>query len=1208
MSNGDDGRLLDLLEEWERRIAAGEQLAPEDFTGADRQLAEELKVAMRDLAGARWLDQEETGDESIEPASIADSLFSASRPSFAFTESTNGGSDDHSPPANDGSASNGLAVSRETPTAERSPVGHRYEILSSHAHGGLGVVYRASDREFGREVALKSVRRNGALDEIRRAKFRREAMITGCLEHPGIVPVYSLGVDDRGEPYYAMRLVQGENLKSCLDRFHADRVRQRRPLDGAELRGLLRRFLAVCDAVGYAHDRGVVHRDLKPGNIMLGTHGETLVVDWGLAKRFREPDGSADESEKSALPLTYSDDSEKTADGTLVGTPAYAPPEQLTGRNEDISPASDVYSLGVVLYEILTGSRPVEGESLGELVAKVEAGEHVPARERLREVPVALDAICRKAYAVDPSDRYASANLLKADVEAWLDDRPVLAKPDSLADRCFRWSRRHPALATGWSVGLVVVLLAAAAALWIDGKRQAELNAAEREKIMHMEAAATAEAKRIYSRGEAILADLLAERREGWTLEAKREISILREMPFGDAPAERTKLASAEWTASLGRELIPESWSLDKLAYQPYRAILSPDKKLLALPQSRASARLHSVCVIADAQSGEIRRTLRYSASLGSISFQNEMHGPNGMRSAGFSADGAWIAVTSRYGSLLIWELGKTPDESPLVLESGTSEAGEEVVWLEDGTSFVAAFDDELQLWTHDGDSFRKAATATIAGRSSRIVQEPETDRILFVVDGKVRTLESETLKPVKVGETKRGGLPTGSGFVSFKNEVGVEVIDLAAPAESFNLIPYDVVESDARIRPPVFSSDGTLAVMGVESDDQNTILLVDAASGEVLSRQKVDSGNDVLPVFADDETVLLVENRGVSRWRMSGVRSNRTVAIAAQPPLDMSWAAEGGSGLVSLPDRIVALGVGSNGTVLERQVQKVPGDWRVRFSPAGDRALLLTVAEGDKCKIRRGTIDASTGELLLNEQPERLPECEQAVWSADGESLWVYLGEDETRDVRGNARIERRTWPGFDEAGRWHGPTRENVLTGKGQVQALTANDSWVFGGFRSGKLFCLHTADATEANERIVSEQRILAVEGSSSGEDAFAGLEDGRLLAVHLPELTSVALETYENSVVAVDLSADGARLLSATAIGRLVIRRRDGAEWRTALETRLEKPIVNACWADRRGETLCVRLEHERGVRLLRVPQEIWSHAAGGSSVASEATLR
>jgi serine/threonine protein kinase len=162
--------------------------------------------------------------------------------------------------------------------------GQRYQVLRPHAKGGLGEVSVALDRELQREVALKEIRPEYADDPNSRGRFLREAEVTGSLEHPGIVPVYGLGASPDGRPYYAMRFVQGQTLKDAIRHLHEERP-DRDPEGSARmLRGLLGRFVAVCNAVAYAHSRGVLHRDLKPANVMLGKFGETLIVDWGLAK------------------------------------------------------------------------------------------------------------------------------------------------------------------------------------------------------------------------------------------------------------------------------------------------------------------------------------------------------------------------------------------------------------------------------------------------------------------------------------------------------------------------------------------------------------------------------------------------------------------------------------------------------------------------------------------------------------------------------------------------------------------------------------------------------------------------------------------------------------------------------------------------------------------------------------------------------------
>ena len=230
------------------------------------------------------------------------------------------------------------------PKAVSIPAGRRFRILRPHAEGGLGKVYVAHDEELHREVALKEIQDRHADHPDSRSRFVLEAEITGGLEHPGIVPVYGLGQYDDGRPYYAMRFIRGDSLKDAIERFHkmdgAGRDPSARALD---LRKLLGRFIDVCQAMQYAHDRGVLHRDLKPGNIMLGKYGETLVVDWGLAKAIgtHDPDGS----ELVLKPASGSGSSD-TLPGSAVGTPAFMSPEQAAGRLDQLGPASDVYSLG----------------------------------------------------------------------------------------------------------------------------------------------------------------------------------------------------------------------------------------------------------------------------------------------------------------------------------------------------------------------------------------------------------------------------------------------------------------------------------------------------------------------------------------------------------------------------------------------------------------------------------------------------------------------------------------------------------------------------------------------------------------------------------------------------------------------------------------------------------------------------------------------
>lgn len=318
--------------------------------------------------------------------------------------------------------------------------GGRFRLLRHHARGGIGVVFVALDSELHREVALKQIQPQHADDPTSRARFLIEAEVTGRLEHPGVVPVYGLGSNDQGRPFYAMRFVRGQSLKEAIESFHrADLQPTRDPAACTlALRQLLRRFIDVCNAIAYAHSRGVIHRDLKPANILLGPYGETLVVDWGLAKVVGRDDPTPQPAAEITLRPSAHSGSSETQAGTAIGTPAYMSPEQSEGRLAQIGPASDIYSLGATLYCIVTGKAPFGDGDLDDILARLRRGEIDPPRQVNPRVPAALEAIVFKAMAVRTADRYPSAHALAEDVDRWLADEPVAARREPFKERARR--------------------------------------------------------------------------------------------------------------------------------------------------------------------------------------------------------------------------------------------------------------------------------------------------------------------------------------------------------------------------------------------------------------------------------------------------------------------------------------------------------------------------------------------------------------------------------------------------------------------------------------------------------------------------------------------------------------------------------------------------------------------------------------------------
>jgi eukaryotic-like serine/threonine-protein kinase len=318
--------------------------------------------------------------------------------------------------------------------------GARYTLLERVAEGGMGGVYAARDEKLDRRVALKVLHAPDRSGELER-RLIREAQVLSRLEHPGIVPVHDVGTLQDGRVFYTMKFVEGPRLDAHIA--SVDSLPDR-----------LRLFLRICDAVAFAHARGVLHRDLKPANVMVGPFGEVLVLDWGLAKIFSESESKASSTDPEATviqELAQADDGQgatrfaaTTAHGAVMGTPGYMSPEQARGDNEQVNERSDIFSLGALLRFVVT--RQVPGEASASPAATDKP----------------LEAICQKAMAVNPRDRYANVPQLAADISRYLDGLPVSARKETFADRAVRSYRRHNIailLITAYLLMRVILLL-----------------------------------------------------------------------------------------------------------------------------------------------------------------------------------------------------------------------------------------------------------------------------------------------------------------------------------------------------------------------------------------------------------------------------------------------------------------------------------------------------------------------------------------------------------------------------------------------------------------------------------------------------------------------------------------------------------------------------------------------------------------------------
>ncbi|MDD2709777.1 MAG: protein kinase [Verrucomicrobiae bacterium] len=387
-----------------------------------------------------------------------------------------------------------------TQTIETKPVipDDKYDTLGVVAEGGMGIILQAVDKRMCRNVALKVIRPEKQVDEHDRLRFLEEAQITGQLQHPNIVPVHELGIDDNNQIYYTMKFVKGLELREILNEIRHGR---QKTIDAYPLSDLLTVFLKVCDAVAFAHSKGVVHRDLKPGNIMIGEYGEVMVMDWGLAKLLDRQGSPNAAAAQASLQI-------ETAEGYILGTPNYMAPEQAQGIFNEIDTRSDIFSLGAILYHILTLRMPVEGTA-EECIQRIINSDIVPPTELNpsgkrrslngqalpkdpeptilyhcpnQRIPDSLSAVAMKAMATDKAIRYQSVKELQEDIEAYRNGFLTSAENASVFKHLTSLIRRH-------KVETAVALAAFAALVIITAGFMIKIIASQKQAVSLMERA-----------------------------------------------------------------------------------------------------------------------------------------------------------------------------------------------------------------------------------------------------------------------------------------------------------------------------------------------------------------------------------------------------------------------------------------------------------------------------------------------------------------------------------------------------------------------------------------------------------------------------------------------------------------------------------------------------------------------------------------------
>ncbi|MGE3542864.1 MAG: WD40 repeat domain-containing serine/threonine protein kinase, partial [Kofleriaceae bacterium] len=800
----------------------------------------------------------------------------------------------------------------------------RYEQVAEHARGGLGRVVRAVDRRLGRTVAVKELLRRTDSTETR---FMREALITARLEHPGIVPVHEAGRWPNGDPYYVMKLVEGRTLKELI----AERTSLR------ERSALLPHVIAVADAVGYAHSEGVIHRDLKPSNVIVGAFGETIVVDWGLA-RDRKRD-SFQTIETGDLTLDSSPGNVSTVSGKVVGTPAYMSPEQ--ARGEPVDERVDVYAIGAVLYELLAGTPAHSADTPQATLERVLAGPPAPLAAVVPSVPGELGTIVAKAMARDPKDRYPNATALAEDLRLYQAGKLVSAHSYTA------WSLLRKKLSH--HRGVVAVAVASALALGAVGVESfrrvvAERNIARSERRRSEDALSQAEKRK----RELVLLQAVTSLRKDPTA----TVAWLKTYDIADADRSHVVDVVDEALAlGVARHVFrPNDWVFD--------AAFTPDGKSLV-----AVAR-DSVVRSYDLQTGRVKQLGR---------------APSPPEVVELSPDGRLAITGGTLGEVIAWPLDGSPART--LIEGGSRMVGS-IRFSADGERVLAGGDSSmLEIVSVDGKHRELIGDKTAL--RTKVADLDWTKQVVLTAPNAIAAVVRNGPRPlasIAKAITALAISPTGDQVVLHD---GATVW----------MVPFDggplrrITEFDGKVVAVRWAPDGEMiAVCGSRSD----IVLVSLTTGEVRELRGHTDALYSVQWTSDGRQLLSASDDGTARlWTISDgtstvMRGHDDDVYRARLSTDERWIAT-----ASLDGSVRVWPVDSS-----RARTLVEGSAIERVTLDGDRALIKTGGS-----VARWNLTTAEREPLFSWAQEQAS-LGMGIPSRDGAQLLVF-GADWSMEVR---------------------------------------------------------------------------------------------------------------------------------------------------------------------------------------------------------------
>jgi WD40 repeat protein len=736
------------------------------------------------------------------------------------------------------------------------PVDH-YEVGEERARGGLGKIVEAEDLRLGRTVAIKELLH---VDEKSARRFIREARLTARLQHPSIVPVHEAGRWPTGEPFYTMKMVSGRSLKEAMA--------EKRTL--RERLSLLPNILAVAEAIAYAHSQRVIHRDLKPSNILVGEFGETVVVDWGLAKDLAEPVDS--DLGTPVGPYRTLPAGDLTAVGAVMGTPAYMPPEQARGENVD--ERADVYALGAILYHLLCGTSPFSGSS-AEVISQVKEASPRPVLEVVPDAPADLAAIVTRAMEREPSNRYAHAGLLAEDLARFQTGQLVRVHGYSIAELVKRWVRRNRSLTV--ATAAFVVLGLGAVAFFLSRERGL--------RIVAENALTRSDSERTRAESEHVL----AESRSLSLMEDRGRDELDQGHPFRAAPY-FAKLLEAAPDSLAYRSLATESlramgavkWAVD------YRVGTIGTRSSISLSRdgTKILATGSTAVVLLDSEDGRLLHRFDGPMLCGALSDDGLLvvtSASNGIVQVWSATDGSPLRIIpardnagaclfgpgshivllpSRRGPLVAWN-GDT-GETIRTFVGGPFPVAD---WSRDGRTIIAVTDEDLvaydavsgwRLW-----GLRSTSDEIMDARFSA-----DGDSVLVSTETRLRLYEARTGSLVRTIEDTLDTVVAGSTSKDGNSILGVYANGLAAIWGRDTKAPALVGVHGSRYLRAAFYGLGDAYVVGVSQENELRITDKDGhrifaldLQGAVVGRFAVRPVDGSVYVGSSDGLVYRIES-----------------------------------------------------------------------------------------------------------------------------------------------------------------------------------------------------------------------------------------------------------------------------------------------------------------------------------------------------------